>query len=208
MKKAVFAVFVFCVMTVMTADAQSQTGARKTLIAYFSMPETGGVDAVSGASRVIVDGKVSGNVEFVANGIHKAVGGDLFAIRTVRSYPGEHRPLLEAAEEEQKANARPSLATHITNLQDYDTIFVGYPIWWYDLPMPLYSFFDEYNFAGKTIIPFTVHGGSRFSGTVEKIIQLEPQAVVSGEGLAISRNEVARSERDVIAWLRRIGVAR
>jgi hypothetical protein len=74
MKKAVFAVFVFCVMTVMTADAQSQTGARKILIAYFSMPETGGVDAVSGASRVIVDGKLSGNVEFVATTPQKITG--------------------------------------------------------------------------------------------------------------------------------------
>jgi flavodoxin len=170
------------------------------------MPETDGVDTVSGASRVVVDGKVSGNVEFAANCIHRAVGGDLFAIRTMRTYPGEHNALTEAAEEEQKANARPPLTTHITNLQDYDTIFLGYPIWWYDLPMPLYSFFGEYNFAGKTIIPFTVHGGSRFSGTVEKIIALEPQATVSGEGLAISRNAVARSERDITAWLRRIGV--
>jgi flavodoxin len=173
---------------------------------YFSMPETDGVDAVSGASRIVVDGKVSGNVEFVATCIQKAIGGDLFAIRTVRSYPGEHNALTEAAEEEQKANARPPLATHITNLQDYDTIFLGYPIWWYDLPMPLYRFLDEYNFAGKTIIPFTVHGGSRLSGTVEKIVRLEPQAAVVREGLALSRNDVARSERSIIAWLRRIGV--
>jgi flavodoxin len=114
--------------------------------------------------------------------------------------------LLEAAQQEQRVNARPPLATHIGNLQDYDTIFLGYPIWWYDLPMPIYSFLDEYNFTGKTIIPFTVHGGSRLSGTVEKIIRLEPGADVVKDGLAISRNSVARSERDVIAWLRGLGV--
>jgi hypothetical protein len=74
--------------------------------------------------------------------------------------------------------------------------------------MPLYSFFDEYNFAGKTIIPFTVHGGSRFSGTVEKIITLEPEAAVSREGFAVSRNDVARSGRDVTAWLRRLGIVK
>jgi flavodoxin len=206
MKKAVSAVLVFCAMTVITVNAQSQTGSRKILIAYFTMPETSGVDAVSGASRVVVDGKVNGNVEFAANCIHGAVGGDLFAIRTVRTYPGEHNALTEAAGEEQRAKAHPALATHITNLQDYDTIFLGYPIWWYDLPMPLYSFLEEYNFTGKTIIPFTVHGGSRLSGTVEKIVRMEPRATVVKDGLAISRNDAARSERDVIAWLRRIGI--
>ncbi|GHV01301.1 flavodoxin [Spirochaetia bacterium] len=209
MKKiAVLAILVFSVMTVIHLNAQSQTGRGKILIAYFTLPETDGVDTVSGASRVVVDGKVSGNVEFVANIIHKAVGGDLFVIRTARTYPGEHRPLLEAAQNEQKANARPPLAAHISSPQNYDTIFLGYPIWWYDLPMPIYSFLDEYNLAGKTIIPFTVHGGSRFSGTVEKITQLEPGAVVSKEGIAISRNDAARSERDVTAWLRRLGMVR
>jgi flavodoxin len=190
------------------AEAQTQQGARKILIAYFTRPESDGVDTVSGASRVVVDGKVSGNVELAANSIQKAAGGDLFVIRTVRTYPAGHRPLLETAQSEQKANAHPPLAAHIPNLQNYDTIFIGYPIWWYDLPMPLYRFFDEYNFAGKTIITFTVHGGSRFSGTVEKIITLEPQAAVSREGLALSRNDVARSERDIIAWLRRLGMAK
>ncbi|MDR0639724.1 MAG: hypothetical protein LBG27_12630, partial [Spirochaetaceae bacterium] len=83
-----------------------------------------------------------------------------------------------------------------------------YPIWWYDLPMPIYSFLDEYNFSGKTIIPFTVHGGSRLSGTVERIVRLEPRASVITDGLAISRNDVTRSERDVIAWLRRLGMVK
>ncbi|GHV93730.1 flavodoxin [Spirochaetia bacterium] len=209
MKKTAFLIAAFlCVLTTMHLNAQSQTGRGKILIAYFTLPETDGVDTVSGASRVVVDGKVSGNVEFVANIIHKTVGGDLFAIRTARAYPGEHQPLLEAVQNEQKANVHPPLATHISSLQNYDTIFLGYPIWWYDLPMPVYSFLDEYNLAGKTIIPFTVHGGSRFSGTVEKITQLEPGATVSKEGIAISRNDAARSECDVIAWLRRLGMAR
>jgi flavodoxin len=170
------------------------------------MPETSGVDAVSGASRLVVDGKVSGNVEFVATCIQKATGGDLFVIRTVRNYPGEHNALTEAAQQEQRANARPPLLAHISNLEDYDLIFLGYPIWWYDLPMPLYSFLDEYDFAGKTIIPITVHGGSRLSGTVEKIVRLEPRATVIRDGLAVSRNSVARAERDIIVWLRRLGI--
>jgi flavodoxin len=191
----------------MPLGAQSQPNTEKILIAYFSLPEPSGVDAVSGASRVIVDGKMSGNVEFVARHIQKTAGGDLFAIQTAETYPGEHRPLLEAAKNEQSANARPPLAARISNLQNYGTIFLGYPIWWYDLPMPLYSFLDEYDFAGKTIIPFTVHGGSHFSGTIEKIIQLEPQAAVVQDGFEVFRDEAARSESDVAAWLRGLGVA-
>jgi hypothetical protein len=74
--------------------------------------------------------------------------------------------------------------------------------------MPIYSFLDEYNFSGKTIIPFTVHGGSRLSGTVERIVRLEPRASVITDGLAVSRNDVTRSERDVIAWLRRLGIVK
>jgi len=209
MKKVVALAFlVFFVTATIMVSAQSQAGSRKILIAYFTMPETDGIDAVSGASRLVVDGTVTGNVQFVANAIQRATGGDLFAIRTVQTYPGTHRPLLDTAQNEQRTNSRPRLATQISSLQEYDTIFLGYPIWWYDLPMPLYSFLEEYNFAGKTIIPFTVHGGSRLSGTVEKISGLQPQATVITDGLAVSRNDVARSERDVTAWLRRLGVVR
>jgi flavodoxin len=209
MKKAALSVLIFCVMTLMTANAQSQTGERKILIAYFSMPETSGtgkVDAVSGSSIQVVNGKVTGNVQFAAECIQKATGGDMFVIKTVQTYPAVHNQLLDYAKREQEGNTRPRLAAQIVNIRGYDTIFLGYPIWWYDLPMPLYSFFDEYNFAEKTIIPFPVHGGSRLSGTVEKIARLEPQATVIKDGLAISRNTVARSERDVAAWLRRIGI--
>jgi len=196
------------VIAAIMVSAQSQAGSKKILIAYFTMPETDGVDTVSGASRLVVDGAVTGNVQFVATIIQRATGGDLFVIRTVQTYPGTHRPLLDTTQNEQRTNARPRLATQISSLQEYDTIFLGYPIWWYDLPMPLYSFLEGYNFAGKTIIPFTVHGGSRLSGTVEKISRLQPQATVITDGLAVSRNDVARSERDVTAWLRRLGVVR
>jgi flavodoxin len=116
--------------------------------------------------------------------------------------------LLEFAKNEQEQNARPRLAARLENLEQYDTIFLGYPIWWYDLPMPIYSFLDQYDLSGKTIIPFTVHGGSRLSGTIEKIVRLEPGANVIQDGLAISRNSVAQSERDITAWLRRLGMAK
>lgn len=120
-----------------------------------------------------------------------ACGGDLFAIETVQQYPGTHNDLLEFAYNEKSDNARPKLSGHIENPEKYDYIFVGYPNWNADLPMPLYSFFEEYDFSGKTIIPFVTHGGSSFSGTINTIKKLEPDATVIKSGLSISRNNVS-----------------
>lgn len=188
-----------------STNSHGVRGGGKALVAYFSVPETEGVDASSGASRLIDKGNVVGNTEFVASVIAEAVGGDLFEIKTVRSYPGTHKALIDAAKEEADSNARPALATHIKNLADYDVVFVGFPNWWYDMPMPLYSFFDEYDFGGKTIIPFCTHGGSRFSDAISTIRKLEKDATVL-DGYAISRNKVADSRERITNWLESIGM--
>ena len=170
------------------------------LIAYFTVPETDGVDTVASASRVVTADGVLGNTEFIATEIQKNIGGDLFAIETEQEYPGTHDKLLQFAYNEKSDNARPKLATHIDNLNDYDYIFVGYPNWNADLPMPLYSFFEEYDFSGKTIIPFVTHGGSSFSSTIQTIQRMEPDATVVKDGLSVSRNNVANSQADVKKW--------
>lgn len=174
--------------------------AGKILIAYFTVPETDGVDAVSGASRVVTGDGVVGNTEFIAREIQKNLGGDLFAIQTVQSYPGSHSALLDFAYAERNDNARPELATHIDDLAQYDYIFVGYPNWNADLPMPMYTFFEEYDFSGKTVIPFVTHGGSGFSGTVRTIRSLEPDATVIESGLSVSRNSVPDAAAAVKTW--------
>lgn len=172
----------------------------KILIAYFTVPETDGVDTVSSASRVATDSGVLGNTQFVAQEVQKNLGGDLFAIQTVQTYPESHAPLLEFAHDEMSRNARPALAFHIENLDDYDIILIGYPVWNADLPMPLYSFFDEYDFSGKTLIPFATHGGSGFADTRRTIQELEPQAIVLESDLAIFRNNVLGAPDVVAAW--------
>ena len=177
----------------------------KVLVVYFSVPETDGVDASSGASRVLSGGKVMGNTQYVATIISEATGSDLFEIKTVHTYPGSHKALIDAAKVEIDNNARPKLATHIENLKDYDVVFVGFPNWWYDMPMPLYSFFDEYDFGGKTVIPFCTHGGSRFSGAIKTIRELEPQATVL-DGYSVARERVADSEEGILKWLEKIGM--
>lgn len=179
----------------------AETGSTNILIAYFSVMETDGVDTVASASRVAVDGEVLGNNEYVARIIQRETGGDLFAIETVQDYPTTHDPLLEFAYDEKADNARPELATQIENAGSYDVIFLGYPNWNADLPMPLYTFLEEYDFSGKTIIPFTTHGGSGFSRTVQTISDLQPDATVISDGLSISRNSVAGAENEVVNWV-------
>lgn len=190
------------------AGSQERAGAAQAapaadariLIAYFTMPETDGVDTVAGASRVATASGVMGNTEFIAREIQKNLGGDLFAIQTVQTYPGSHSPLLEFAYNEKGDNARPALSTHIENLADYDYIFIGYPNWNADLPMPMYSFFEAYDFSGKTVIPFVTHGGSGFSRTVRTIESLEPNATVVEAGLSVSRGSVPNAQAAVKTW--------
>lgn len=182
------------------SDGNEAENGSKILISYFTVPETDGVDTVAGASRVVKDGDVLGNTEFIAKEIQKNIGGDLFAIKTVQEYPGEHQDLLDFAYDELEEDARPELAEQIENLGDYDVILVGYPNWNADLPMPLYTFFETYDFAGKTIVPFVTHGGSGFSDTINTIKELEPNATVISEGLSISRNDVAKAQEDVKEW--------
>ena len=186
-----------------TADGNqvgSSDGQGNILIAYFTVPEADGVDAVARASRVVVDSEVLGNTQFIAGMIQRAAGGDLFAIKTVQEYPT--RPeLMDLAANEKRQNARPELSTQIDNLDDYDVIFLGYPNWNADLPMPLYTFLETYDFSGKTIIPFCPHGGSGFSNTIRTIAGLQQNAAVITNGFAVSRESVASAENDVINWV-------
>ncbi|WP_312095032.1 flavodoxin [Niallia sp.] len=179
---------------------------NRTLIVYFSMPETAGTDALAGASRVVTDGEVLGNTQQIAYWIEEEIGANIFQITTVDEYPGDHDELVAQGEAENESNFRPEILSHIENLDDYDTILFGYPVWVYDLPSVIYSFLDDTDFSGKTIIPFSTHGGSQFTNTRETIVELEPDAIVEVDnGLTISRNDVPESQQEVLDWLSEIG---
>lgn len=189
-----------------TQETEEQTGESNILIVYFTFPETDGIDANSGASRRIVNGEVVGSTQVIAQMIQQSVGGDLFAIETVQDYPGTHEPLVDQAAEEQDEDARPELSAHVENMEEYDTVYIGYPNWWGDMPMPLYTFLEEYDLSGKTLIPFTTHGGSSLSDTVESIANKQPNANVVENGFSISRNEDITAAQDKVeAWLKEIG---
>ena len=177
------------------------------LVVYFSEPlPDNGVDAVTSASRVTVDGDVYGSVQYMATVIAETTGADLARIRTVIPYAENFDELAERADYERQNDVRPEITVPIDDFNSYDVIFVGYPIWWYQMPMALYTFFDEYDFTDKTIIPFSSHGGSSWSGTREDIAELEPGATMV-DGYSISRNSVAGSADGIREWLGRIGMS-
>lgn len=164
-------------------DAETDTQNGKALIVYFSQ---------------------SGNTQTVANFIHEAVEGDIVRLETVKTYSSNYNNLLDEAQEEQRNNARPELKTKIDNIEEYDTIFLGYPNWWGDMPMPLYTFLEEYDLSGKTIAPFVTSGGSGFSNTIRTIREYEPNANVV-EGLSISGSSAGSSQDEVEEWTNGLG---
>ena len=179
----------------------SPTPDNKILIAYFTAAENSGVDAVASASYSMVNGEPVGRLRAIANMIQTETGGELFSIRTSVVYPADGGELIDYAAEEQREDARPELTSHIDDLDKYDTIFVGYPNWWADLPQVMYSFFDEYDFSGKTIIPFCSHGGGRFGQSLTAITKLAPNAAM-GEALSIHYSGGSGLSGDVTAWLK------
>jgi flavodoxin len=197
-----------------TADSQAETQTQtpadaeqiestfdsgKSLITYFAVAENSDVDAVSSASVLPETGL--GLVRTIADDIQGVTGSELFSIQTSVNYPGDIDALIDYAADEQDDNVRPELTDPIGDLADYDIIFIGFPTWWYDLPQVMYSFFDEYDFSGKTIIPFNVHNGSRFSGTIKTIKELEPEANVITDGFTVHQRDVGAAGEDVAKWL-------
>ena len=176
----------------------------RVLIAYFSQPtdvDTSDQDAVSGASVVVRNDEAAGSTtEYVARLIQETIGGDLFRIETVEEYPSDYDDVVSQARAEKGDNARPELAGHIENLEQYDTIILGYPSWIMDLPMPVYYFLEEYDFGAKTIIPFVTHGGSGFGSTKDAISELQPGAFVSDNGLSVARDDLADMEGEIRQW--------
>ena len=148
----------------------------------------------------------TGNTQKLAKLISDKVGGDFIRIETEKVYPTDYNELVDDAKKEKENDDRPKLKTLNINLDDYDTIFIGYPIWWYQMPMAMYTLFDNYDFADKTIIPFNTHEGSGSSGTYEDIQKLEPKAKVL-EGLPIRGGDMVSDQSSKVdSWLNKLGI--
>jgi flavodoxin len=181
-------------LTVKKLDAHD----AKYLIAFFSRS---GNNYVNGN---IVNLPV-GNTEVMAKMIQEMTKGDLFPVEAVNAYPGDYTETTEVAKQELRTNARPKLTRHLETLASYDLIFLGYPNWWGTMPMPVYTFLEEYDLSGKTIAPFCTHEGSGLGRSVSDIRKMCPKSTVL-EGLAVKGGEVKNSQDDVAGWLRELGM--
>ncbi len=168
----------------------------KCLIAYFSRK---GENYVDGKIRKLA----KGNTEVVAEKIQLITRGDLFEIKSVNSYPDNYEKATEIAKEELLKNARPVLTDHVNYMEQYNVIFLGYPIWWDTFPMPVFTFLESYDFSGKIILPFCTHEGSG-KGTSEKDIKrVCPEAKIL-PCLVIRGSSVAKSDSSIRSWLKKI----
>ena len=131
----------------------------------------------------------------------------IFEIVPATPYSDDYDTVVDLAQEEQRSKARPAISGTIKNIADYDVIYVGFPNWWGDMPMILYTFFDTYDLSSKTIALFCTSGGSGLSGTVNEVKSLEPNATVT-EGLHIGSGSSSNPDKAVSEWLNDIGLAK
>lgn len=188
-----------------TSERESSTTPQEPPTTDESAPQPQ-PEAEAASASLVVYFSWSGNTESVANEIQAQTGADIFEITPAEPYTDDYNTLLDVAQEEQANEARPAIAGTVENFDQYDVVYLGYPNWWGDMPMILYTFLDEYDFSGKTLAPFVTSGGSGFSGTIGTIENMEPDAAVT-KGLSLGSSEAADPAGAVTQWLSEIGLA-
>lgn len=184
-------------------DRGSASGSN-TLVVYFSrvgntdFQET--VDADSSASIRIDENGPMGNAGQIAAWIADASGAETMEILTEETYPADYNETVSQAKQEQSVGFRPLLKADEKAVEEYSTIYLVFPNWWGDLPMPVYSFLDAHDLTGKTVNVFVTHEGSGFSNTVGTIEELEPGAEVR-QGLAVQGGSVTDEEQNIRQWV-------
>lgn len=167
-----------------TKNAFAAEGQMKTLVVFYSW---------------------GGNTREIAKQIHQMVGGDLVDIELVKPYSTNYNTCLDEAKRDQQSDARPELKTSIANMDQYDTVFIGYPNWWATIPMPIATLLEQYDFSGKAIIPFCSHGGGRLGQSVSDISKLAPRATIK-EALSVHYGGGSSLQKEIDAWLAKAGV--
>lgn len=186
-----------------TAAAQTENETEQTTT---GQPVDGQSTGEADEKSLVVYFSWSGNTESVAQEIAAQTGADVFKIEPQEPYTDDYDELLDIAQEEQRNSARPAIAGSIENLDSYEVIYLGFPNWWGDMPMILYTFLEEYDLSGKTVAPFVTSGGSGFSNTVSAMKSLEPEADFI-DGLSLGSSAAAEPADSVGSWLEDIGLA-
>lgn len=179
-------------------DASMTMTGKKVLVVYFS--RTGEQYGVGNISK--------GNTEIIAEMIAGKTNGDLFEVKLQHdNYPAGYTPLTKVAKTEKQANARPEIIGDVADFDKYDVVFVGGPVWWGDLPMPVYTFIEKHDWSGKTVVPFCTHEGSGLADIPENLEAATGAKTL--EGLAVyghvAQNERADADKKVSAWLKKLG---
>lgn len=186
------------------SQSSGETGNSNILIAYFTWADN---TVVEDPSSVDVDATTSasvlapGNTAKLASWIQQEVGSDLHSIVVEEPYSSDYDQCLDRAADEKAENARPALASHVDNMEDYDIVFLGFPNWWYTLPVPVLTFVEEYDWSGKTVVPFVTHGTGGLSSTIRDLTAALPEDVTILEPIGVYRPEVDASQSAVQEWI-------
>jgi len=167
-------------------EALPLSGTKKILVVYFSH---------------------SGNTREIANQIHKSVGGDIFEIQAVKPYPDDYDAAVQQARQELDSGYKPALKIKFEDIKSYDLVFIGYPIWWGTFSAPVKTFLSEYDFSGKTILPFCTHEGSGLGRSVTDISKLCPKSTLL-DGVAFWGRDRKIEQNKVSEWLRKIKITK
>lgn len=189
-------------------------GEEKILIAYFgrfgNTNYSQDVDATASASIVLNNGNKYGTTEFVGKTIQKIIGGNTYSIQTEEKYPTNFDDVITQARNERHSNYIPKLVNHINNFEDYDTVFIGYPVWGNTLPAPVLAFLEEYDFSNKNVITFCTHDGYGRGISTEAIKEIIPKANFL-EGIALESHDIVSGnissiETQIKNWLETINI--
>lgn len=195
MSKKIFA-FLMTLGIFFTLGNNFAAAQGKILVAYFS--RVGNEYGVGNIQK--------GNTKIIAEIIAEKTGGDLFEIKTVTPYPADYDACTKIASREKATKARPELVGTVENFSEYDTIFLGYPIWYGDAPMAIYTFLESYVFFGKNLVPFCTHGGSGLSSTDQQFALVCPDAkILPGFEIrgTVAQKNFSEAEQKVSLWLKK-----
>ena len=181
------------------------TAKSKNLIVYFTLygnQKTIQTDADSSASRTTYNGRVRGNTEVIAQMIQELAGGDMVSLKMKDAYPDSYDDVVSMEKEEQRKQTHVPITTK-TDVSGYKNIFIGFPTWWYDVPMAVNTWLDGVDLSGKNVYVFCTSGGSGLLRTISTIQKAEPKAIVSKTGFAVYYTNVTGAKKDVQAWLKK-----
>ena len=217
MKKIVSLILAAAILFAFTACGstnEAETTAPQTDDGSLSSTET-----KPDAEKAETNGKIlvvyfswSGNLDKMAHWVADETGGDLVRVTAKEAYPESYNDTANRAKKEQDDGVRPAINVDLTaeRFAEYDTVFFGFPVWWYDLPMPMWTLLESYDFSGKTVIPFFSHeGSSNGANALPRLEELAKGAAVRSEdALSIRGGEVAGSESDVRGWVKGLGFSK